>query len=220
MKSWSVISPRSRVWLLQNLALGTKKYWFTFIADSITALVLLGLEIADPATSFGAIGLATVAGFLAWGFTEYAFHRWIYHNAASIFTDGHTLHHQNPEVLLAMPWFLTTMAMAAVWWLGDRVLGLPYFAAFQAGWLVGFVWYSVVHHVHHHSRANSLWLRRLKAYHKVHHQFPGRNYGVTMVFWDRVFQTRYRPPARRAASTHAQSEITATAIAEEVEALV
>jgi sterol desaturase/sphingolipid hydroxylase (fatty acid hydroxylase superfamily) len=44
------------------------------------------------------------------------------------------------------------------------------------------------------------WARRMKAYHRVHHQFPDRNYGVTMRFWDTVFGTRHVRPTVVASS--------------------
>jgi len=197
MGNRTVIPPKARTWLLENFVIGTKNYWFTFIADTATAIILVGIDLLSPNPSYSSLILAFFAGYLAWGFTEYAFHRWVYHYPSSIFGEGHRIHHDKPEALLAMPWFMTTLVMAGIWWTGSRYLHIPAFGSFQAGWLIGFVWYSAVHHIHHHTRPNSPWLRRLKAYHKIHHHFPDHNYGVTMVFWDYAFRTHYRPKLSR-----------------------
>ncbi|MEO6097893.1 MAG: sterol desaturase family protein [Fibrobacteria bacterium] len=133
-----------------------------------------------------------VLGFVLWGLTEYVFHRWVYHQDEGIFGDGHRIHHTQAETLIAMPWFMTTMTMFILWYLAGHTLGIPYFSSVLAGWLVGFVWYSLVHHSHHHWAIRGSWIRRLKAYHRVHHQFPDHNYGVTMRMWDIVFRTQYR----------------------------
>ncbi len=172
--------------------MGTANYWFAFFADFATAMFFLYWEVAihhgNPLVTVGMFGV----GFVLWGLTEYVFHRWVYHQPKGIFGDGHRIHHTQAEVLIAMPWFMTTLTMFALWQLIGKKLGLPYFSSVLAGWLVGFVWYSLVHHSHHHWNIRSSWIRRLKAYHRVHHHFPNHNYGVTMRMWDFVFRTQYQ----------------------------
>jgi len=80
----------------------------------------------------------------------------------------------------------------SLWYLFAVTVGWSAFAGLQSGWLAGFVFYSLVHHSHHHWQTKSGWMRHLKAYHRIHHQFPDKNYGVTMRFWDWVFKTQYR----------------------------
>jgi sterol desaturase/sphingolipid hydroxylase (fatty acid hydroxylase superfamily) len=186
-------SADTKGWLLDTFAMGTANYWLAFVADFTTGLFFLGWDLAhgaSPLTVAGAFGI----GFLLWGLTEYAFHRWIYHQPKGIFGEGHRIHHTEAERLIAMPWFITTSAMFAIWYLVSVRLGAQAFASIVAGWLVGFVWYSLVHHSHHHWNLGGGWVRRLKAYHRVHHHFPDHNYGVTMRFWDIVFGTQYRKP--------------------------
>lgn len=144
-------------------------------------------------SAFAAL-VAFPIGFMLWGLTEYIFHRWVYHQAEGIFGDGHRIHHTEAWVLIAMPWFMTTLTMFGLWHLSGRVLQIPYFSSILAGWLIGFVWYSVVHHSHHHWNIRSSWIRKLKAYHRIHHHFPEQNYGVTIKFWDLAFGTQYRKP--------------------------
>ena len=94
--------------------------------------------------------------------------------------------------------------MFGLWQFCSRYLGIPYFSSILAGWLVGFVWYSLVHHSHHHWIVKNGWLRRLKAYHRVHHHFPDYNFGVTMRFWDGIFRTTYRKPVPAAEDGNGQ----------------
>lgn len=181
-------------WGMNKFALGSGNYWFTFVADASSALFFLiwtFLQGSRPVT----VVLSAVVGYLLWGLSEYVFHRWIYHQPEGIFGEGHRIHHEKDQVLIAMPWFMTTGAVFALWYLISVKLALPLFSASLAGWLAGFVWYSLVHHSHHHWSLNGPVMRRLKAYHRVHHQFPEFNYGVTMRFWDAVFGTRYKRSA-------------------------
>jgi len=185
-----------RHWLLERFALGPWNYRFTFIADVASALFFLAWETqarqARPA--FAALG--ALFGYLLWTLTEYVFHRWVYHREQSLFGKGHRIHHDEPLLPVAMPWFMTTFTVFGLWYACDSLLGIPLFSSLLAGWLIGFVWYSLVHHGHHHWDVPGAWMRKLKAYHRVHHQVPGCNYGVTMRFWDDVFGTRLRKPPR------------------------
>jgi len=179
--------------LLKAFAMGTFNYWFAFVADFSTAAFFLGWELTHGVHLWQACAAFTL-GFILWGFTEYGFHRWIYHQPEGIFGEGHHIHHIDTKQLIGMPWFITTATMLSLWYCVTVRGGVPGFASVVAGWLVGFVWYSLVHHSHHHWAIRSSWSRKLKAYHRVHHQFPDRNYGVTMRLWDLVFGTRYRKP--------------------------
>jgi sterol desaturase/sphingolipid hydroxylase (fatty acid hydroxylase superfamily) len=132
---------------------------------------------------------------MMWGLSEYAFHRWLYHQRRGLLADGHRIHHEDPEVLIAMPWFMTTATVFGLWYLCGVVLRLPLISACVAGWLAGSVWYSLVHHSHHHWNLRQSWLRQLRAHHRIHHECPEFNFGVTMRLWDNVFGTRYRKRA-------------------------
>ena len=140
------INTKTRAWLLDKFVMSAKNYWFTFLADFLTAFFFLGWEFQVRHSPFGWVALAGVLGFVLWGFSEYAFHRWIYHQPEGIFGDGHRIHHEGPLVLVAMPWFMTTLTMVAIWYPCAELLNIPYFSAVLAGWLAGFVWYSLVHH--------------------------------------------------------------------------
>jgi sterol desaturase/sphingolipid hydroxylase (fatty acid hydroxylase superfamily) len=183
---------KNQTWWVTTFALGPKNYWLTYAADSSSALLCLAWETGVRRSSLGSDALAGVSGYMAWGLSEYAFHRWLYHQPHGMLGDGHRIHHEDPLVLIAMPWFMTTTTVFGLWYLCSVMLRLPFFAAGLAGWLAGSVWYGVVHHSHHHWAMRNLWLRKVRASHRIHHQFPEWNFGVTMRLWDLVFGTRYR----------------------------
>jgi sterol desaturase/sphingolipid hydroxylase (fatty acid hydroxylase superfamily) len=91
-----------------------------------------------------------------------------------------------------MPWLMTGPTMFGLWYLCAVVLRLPLASACLAGWLAGSVWYSLVHHGLHHRDIRLSWFRTLRAHHRIHHQCPAFNFGVTMRLWDSAFGTRYR----------------------------
>lgn len=184
------LAGETRLRLLKYFAMGTLNYWFCFVADTCTALFFLAWEL-DGGLSPLLVGAAFLFGLFLWGLTEYAFHRWVYHQPKGIFGEGHNIHHTDAKSLIAMPWFITTATMFALWYGLSMRAGIAGFASTTAGWLLGFVWYSLVHHSHHHWVMRIGWARRMKAYHRIHHQFPEWNYGVTMRIWDTVFGTHY-----------------------------
>jgi sterol desaturase/sphingolipid hydroxylase (fatty acid hydroxylase superfamily) len=186
---------KNHTWWVTTFAAGPKNSWLTYAADSSSALVCLAWELGVRRSPLGYVALAGVSGYLAWGLSEYAFHRWLYHQPHGMLVDGHRIHHEDPLVLIAMPWFMTTATVLGLWYLCSVVLRLPLFSACVAGWLEGSLWYSLIHHSHHHWGIRNPWLRKLRAHHHIHHQCPEFNFGVTMRLWDIAFGTRYREQA-------------------------
>jgi sterol desaturase/sphingolipid hydroxylase (fatty acid hydroxylase superfamily) len=178
---------------LHTFAEGRLNYWFSFVSDSAAGLFFLTWAIALRPVSPPAIVALFLAGFFLWSFSEYVFHRWLYHPESGIFGSGHRMHHDEEQAYVAMPFFVSGIAVLGMWYVIAVWGKFPSFSALLAGWMAGFVLYSWVHHAHHHWTLKSVWMRKLRAYHRVHHRFPDRNFGVTMRFWDRVFGTRHRP---------------------------
>jgi len=85
------LSAHNRSRLLDTFALGRWNYWFTYVADTLTALFFLGYELFYRHTDLGRVAGAVVLGYMAWGLTEYGFHRWLYHQPDGVLGDGHTL---------------------------------------------------------------------------------------------------------------------------------
>lgn len=167
-------------------------YWASFASDSATALFFLFWSFYARTVSWPVIALLFVAGLAVWTLSEYVFHRWVYHQERGIFGSGHRMHHDAEKAYIAMPWFISAVTIFAVWYGVTIAAGVHAFSGLAAGWMTGFVLYSWVHHVHHHAALGNLRMRKLRAYHRVHHRFPETNFGVTTRFWDRVFKTEFK----------------------------
>src|ERR1017187_7682510 len=59
------------------------------------------------------VALLALTGLLSWTLTEYLLHRYVYHEWHSFLSVGHALHHQDPQALIGIPWYLTTIIVVA-----------------------------------------------------------------------------------------------------------
>ena len=71
----------------------THNYWFVLVSDVAGAVGFLVFGIRHLSGSAIAAGLSVTGGFIAWGFLEYALHRWLLHGRPSIARRGHARHH-------------------------------------------------------------------------------------------------------------------------------
>lgn len=178
--------------VLSRIAQSKSTYWFGFFCDPITISFLLCWDAFALRANPLAIAACFLAGLCSWTLVEYCFHRWIYHRGETLAHAGHQLHHDEPEALIGMPWFLTTGFIYGMWLFWGYWLMVPAASSYISGLLCGFVFYYSFHHIHHHFRPQNSWYRKLRAHHKIHHQIPDTNFGVTNRFWDQVFRTTYR----------------------------
>lgn len=186
--------------VLSRIAKSKSTYWFGFFTDPLTVIFLVCWDVFALHSNRYAIAASFLAGLFAWTLVEYCFHRFIYHKGETLAHAGHLLHHDEPEALIGMPWFLTSGIMYGLWFLFGYLLAVGPASSFVAGWLFGFFFYYSFHHVHHHFNLKNSWYRKLRAHHKIHHQIPSANFGVTNRFWDQVFGTTYcksEAPARK-----------------------
>ena len=124
-----------------------------------------------------------LTGVATWTLIEYwahrAMHQWVLRAA-------HMRHHQHPRHLVGGTLY-TTLLMAALVVLGRSAPGL---APCLQGLLLGYLAYTTIHTLNHHTTWASRWMPRLMRNHDVHHQGPAhRRFGVTITVWDRVFGT-------------------------------
>src|SRR4051794_11485797 len=164
-------------------------------------LVLLGLALARI-DALPLIGLFA-AGYAFWTLSEYWIHRGIFHFepeqgfGARLHWMVHGVHHDHPNdpLRLDMPPAASVplaLLFYAMFW---AVLGADRATAFGAGFLAGYLAYDMIHyHLHHHTPATrgGKWLRELHMRH--HFQDDTRGYGISALYWDRVFGTM---PVRR-----------------------
>ena len=129
-------------------------------------------------------------GFALFNFIEYWVHRVLLHG--SLYERLHAEHHDHPEDYIVMPM-----------WQVPALFTLFFFAmpsSWFAGFCIGYVFYFTVHHaMHHWDLERHPWIERhlsfLDASHWKHHGAQPCNYGVSTMFWDRLFGT-YRSSAR------------------------
>lgn len=88
-----------------DLRVGPEKLLAYVCGGFLQRALVLGLGDRSRRSPLGYVALASVSGYMAWGLSEYAFHRWLYHQPHCILGDGHRIHHENPSVLIVMPWF-------------------------------------------------------------------------------------------------------------------
>ncbi|MBE7440386.1 MAG: sterol desaturase family protein [Spirochaetales bacterium] len=190
---------RIKTWL-EELSKKKLNYYFSFIFDTCTALVLLGgglwLSSAEGWTLLLQATALFAGGFVFFGFVEYLFHRWIFHSRLSPAKSGHAAHHQDPLAILALPWFFDPIVFAIGWGLFYLLLHDTAQASIAAsGQIIRYVAYGLLHHSFHHADFRWQPWRRLRAYHNIHHELEDRNFGVSSPAWDYLLGTHYR--ARR-----------------------
>src|SRR4051795_4089761 len=107
---------------LARLGMGSTNYWLTFISDPLTVVFFIFWEIFILRSRPWLVGLTFLTGLVTWTFVEYAFHRWIYHKGSTAAHAGHLVHHESPEILIAMPWFVVTTVFGSVWYVATQLL--------------------------------------------------------------------------------------------------
>lgn len=167
-------------------------YWAGYVANITLVLWLLSHAFFGPYSilngqqwlKFSLLGLGL------WSFFEYVLHRYLYHEIPGPLTIGHDLHHQEPRALLGIPWYLTAVVLVGIYYLLTTLLPKA-----QLGIVMGFCWlgyigYCLMHHAIHHWNFKNQWFRGLRSHHLKHHHFHNSNWGITTVFWDRIFRTK------------------------------
>lgn len=178
--------------------------WFFLDFYVYPPLVLLGLVLAfdDADLARAALSvLLVLGGLVVWTLAEYLIHRFAFHHVPLVM-DAHLEHHAEPEGLHGSPTLVTVAvflvgAFLPLWW----AFSLATAGALTAGLMLGYLAYVGVHYLVHHpsllgtgeagSRARKA-LRGLIRAHAVHHHQIGFNFGVTTMFWDRVFGTLHK----------------------------
>ena len=187
---------------IRRLGSSTFNYWFGYVAN-----LSLVVWLASHAWRHGRLGfsrpefaLLALVGLLSWTLTEYLLHRYVYHAWTSFLSVGHALHHRNPNDLIGIPWYLTTIIVIAVF----ALLSLPFRSSIVGvvmgfNWL-GYIFYCVCHHGSHHWNIKRGWLNKMKRHHLAHHGHPQFNWGFTTPWWDLVFRTYYKRDRAESAS--------------------
>jgi len=164
---------------------------FVIYAAIVTATVIV-MAWRNSAHDFSIWLLAAFAGVMVWTLIEYVVHRFVFHQMP-VFSPMHDAHHQAPLSLVGTP---TWVSMAVIfigvflpaWALGsfNTALGLA------VGVMAGFFWYGLVHHAIHHRKPRMIARRLIvtsRRHAQHHYAAEAGNFGVTTLFWDRIFGT-------------------------------
>lgn len=133
--------------------------------------------------------LACLAGIATCTLLEYVMHRVVLHHIPP-FRALHDMHHKNPAALVGTPTWLSAcfigfVVLVPAWWLA----GLNVSSGLTFGFILGYLWYVLVHHAIHRWRAREgSYLQQAKRRHGQHHHLRlPCNFGVTSACWDRFF---------------------------------
>ena len=186
-------APSERTELIRKLGSSKFNYWFGYVAN-ISLVIWLCAHAFRGGHSLLSPGqwiFWSAVGFLSWTLSEFLLHRYVYHLWPTFLSEGHALHHRSPRALIGVPWYLTTIALVAIFELLCLVTR-PHVTGVVMGfnWL-GYILYCVAHHGSHHWSFRWGWFRRMKRHHLIHHAHPEYNWGFTTPIWDHVFATHY-----------------------------
>jgi len=141
-----------------------------------------------------------VGGAIAWSFTEYFLHRFVFHyHPTSDFGKRihfllHGVHHDYPNDsnrLVMAP--LISIPLAFAFYFGFKTiipihLLYPYFA----GFVTGYIFYDTLHYALHHLDLKGKWWIALKTHHLKHHfKDPEKGYGVSSPLWDVIVGSNF-----------------------------
>ncbi|MFQ5649282.1 MAG: sterol desaturase family protein [bacterium] len=156
--------------------------------------------LAHPTLSVLALLSLFLGGILAWTFTEYVIHRFVFHLEGSsavaryILHLMHGVHHDYPNDSrrLVMPPVISIPLALFFYGVFGLLLEQTYLFAFFPGFLFGYVCYDTIHYATHHFPMKSRIGQWLKRHHIRHHyQDEELGYGVSSPLWDYVFKTTF-----------------------------
>jgi len=171
---------------------------------TIGLILLFIAYIRGVAASFLQGFAIFVGALLFWTFFEYLFHRYINHIdeffpeskwAHKLAYTIHGIHHEYPrdkERLIMPP--APGLIIVAILYIGYRLILGKYVFIFMPGFMLGYLLYTFVHFSVHKRHVPS-FLKTQYRHHALHHyKYPEKAFGVSTVFWDRVFGTM--PPEK------------------------
>lgn len=183
---------------------------FTHVHPSIPLMVylpvigyMLYVAIGNGIT-VGIIGALLFLGVLTWTLTEYILHRFVFHYEPTTKIGKrlhfllHGVHHDYPNdsLRLVMPPVVSIPLALLFYFMFSSILGGIFVTPFFAGFIVGYLWYDMLHYATHHFAMKGKLSMWLKHHHMKHHyQDDEHGYGVSSPLWDYVFGTM--PPVKQ-----------------------
>lgn len=146
-------------------------------------------------------GLGYVAlGILSWSTTEYFLHRYVFHFhptsewGKKIHFLFHGVHHDYPNDSnrLVMPPGVS-IPLAFLFYFGFKTfMPLHFLYPFFAGFVLGYLFYDMLHYaLHHVDLKGKMWIA-LKTHHLKHHfKDPDKGFGVSSPLWDIIVGSNF-----------------------------
>jgi sterol desaturase/sphingolipid hydroxylase (fatty acid hydroxylase superfamily) len=142
-----------------------------------------------------------IAGLFVWTITEYLLHRFIFHYQPTsklglrLHFIFHGVHHDYPKDAkrLVMPPSASIPLAILFYFLFSLVIkNDPFLFSFFSGFIIGYLFYDMMHYAIHHSNPKSKILRRIKQHHMLHHyNDETKGYGVSSSLWDLIFNSDF-----------------------------
>jgi len=153
-----------------------------------------------------------LAGLLVWTLSEYVLHRFVFHFvpkakwALRIHFIFHGVHHDYPRDAkrLVMPPSASIPMALILYFFFDALLPENMIYAFFTGFIIGYLFYDMVHYALHHANFKSKFWKNLKKHHMLHHYSePTKGYGVSSPLWDLIFRSDFdkKQPAEQKQET-------------------
>lgn len=169
---------------------------FTFMLDFYAYPVFIIIAL-----SIGALGMRhevwwygpalLILGYAIWTLVEYLMHRYVFHHVPGV-KPLHMAHHADAHDLIGQPTIVSFTLILVLGYLPSVYLFGGYAGCFPfVGLMAGYLAFSSVHFIVHHAEQSKFgFIRKLKRGHAIHHYGNNKfNFGVTTLFWDRVFGT-------------------------------
>lgn len=184
---------RTSAWGILSSQMSAQMFFLDFVVYPLLILICLAVAFTGSTLHQALISTALIIfGYVTWGLVEYLVHRFVLHHVP-FFSAVHMAHHDASDELIGTPTIFSVMIFyCLVYWPCAEVFGPRAASAFSAGLLAGYLFYVGVHYaVHHLGSGGFAFMRELKRQHAMHHHGSnGKNFGVTTVFWDRLFGTQ------------------------------
>ncbi len=139
-------------------------------------------------------------GLIFWTLFEYLMHRFVFHfepkskfgkRAHFIF---HGVHHDYPKdsMRLVMPPIASLTFSAIIFSIFWMFMPEKFIYAFFSGFWTGYLFYDIGHFAMHHFNINNKYWLKIKKNHMLHHyKDEHHGFGVSMPFWDKIFNTGF-----------------------------
>jgi 4-hydroxysphinganine ceramide fatty acyl 2-hydroxylase len=140
-----------------------------------------------------------LGGLTFWTLFEYTLHRFVFHFESQKYGVlkklhflFHGIHHAYPRDSrrLVMP-PTVSLPLAGLVYLGcNKIMPESIVPDFLAGFLLGYLFYDMIHYgIHHANFSNPIWQAVKKHHYRHHYSDKSKGFGVSTALWDYIFKS-------------------------------